>query len=455
MDFVGKEIGRKMYFAIGFGLVILKYNIDRIVSMIIANQPVSIFDHWNAMISFDFQHLTDQHRTFLLIMFLTSIPFIFVGVLLTVGRLKDAGLPRWMSGLFFLPFVNVLFFLLLCLLPAQRNNGSLAERPPGFLAKFLPQGKWGSAIVSSFMSSLIGVGMIYLSTEKIDSYGGVLFIVLPFMMGMGAALLHGYHERRSSRQSISVACLSITCVGILLLGFALEGVICLVLAAPVAYFTATLGGLVGHVIQMHYWDQRAKEKLFCQLFVLFPLLLMMENRFQGELPTYPVTSCIQIKASPEEIWPQIIQFQKIEPPTEWIFKTGVAYPVEARINGKGVGAVRHCVFSTGSFVEPITVWNPPLHLAFSVIEQPSPMDELSPYHSIAPPHLHGFFESERGEFRLEKVSDGTTNVYGTTWYHHDLWPQFYWQPWTNWFIHKIHLRVLNHIKNCVETGSQL
>jgi hypothetical protein len=54
------------------------------------------------------------------------------------------------------------------------------------------------------------------------------------------------------------------------------------------------------------------------------------------------------------------------------------------------GAVRHCNFTTGSFVEPITVWDEPRLLKFEVVEQPAPMKELS-FWDIDAPHLHDYF----------------------------------------------------------------
>lgn len=455
MNYLKEGIGRKKYFCIGFILVAVKYNLDRLFAELFLQQFITIFNLSSILEIFDFSNLTIDQKKFFVVMLLTSLPFIYLGVLLTVGRLKNAGLPRWLSALFFVPILNLVFFILLCLLPNPKTGETLTEERPRFLSKILPRGKWASAMASSLIVTTLSLVLVYFTTQRLRSYGEALFILLPFMMGMGAALLHGYYEKRSLRQAVSVACLSITWTGIMLLCFALEGVICLVMAAPVAYLIASFGGVVGYGIQKNYWDQKSTERLCCQLLVLFPVLLLTENHFKEIPPTHPVTSFIEIQANPEEIWPKIIQFQKMPSPTEWIFKTGVAYPVEAKIKGSGVGAVRYCVFSTGPFVEPITVWDPPCHLAFSVIEQPAPMDEMSPYHSITPPHLHGFFESERGEFRLEKISKGKTNVYGTTWYHHDLWPQFYWNPYTNWFIHKIHLRVLNHIKNSVETGIEM
>ena len=38
-------------------------------------------------------------------------------------------------------------------------------------------------------------------------------------------------------------------------------------------------------------------------------------------------------------------------------RAGLAYPMRARIEGSGPGAVRYCEFSTGPFVEPIVTWD--------------------------------------------------------------------------------------------------
>ena len=118
---------------------------------------------------------------------------------------------------------------------------------------------------------------------------------------------------------------------------------------------------------------------------------------------------------------------------------------DAQLVGQGVGAIRYCNFSTGSFVEPITVWDEPTLLAFNVEEQPIPMKELSPY-DIEPKHLHGYFTSTKGQFHLSEISHKTTLLEGTTWYYIKIKPEIYWKQWTDFLIHKIHNRVLEHIK---------
>ena len=74
------------------------------------------------------------------------------------------------------------------------------------------------------------------------------------------------------------------------------------------------------------------------------------------------------------------------------------------------------------------------------------MNELSPYPSLHPPHLDGFFRSRHGQFLLTALPDGRTQLDGTTWYDQNLWPNRYWRVWSDYLVHRIHLRVLEHIK---------
>jgi hypothetical protein len=51
---------------------------------------------------------------------------------------------------------------------------------------------------------------------------------------------------------------------------------------------------------------------------------------------------------------------------------------------------------------------------------------------------------------LTPLPNGGTRLEGTTWYHHGLWPAAYWQLGSDAIIHRIHLRVLRHIRDEVE-----
>lgn len=108
--------------------------------------------------------------------------------------------------------------------------------------------------------------------------------------------------------------------------------------------------------------------------------------------------------------------------------------------------MRRCEFSTGDFVEPITVWSPPRRLAFDVTAQPPSMTELSFYRSVVAPHLRGTMVSEGGEFDLARLPDGSTRLEGTTHYTLAMYPEAYWRPFAEALLHAIHRRVLRHVK---------
>jgi hypothetical protein len=96
------------------------------------------------------------------------------------------------------------------------------------------------------------------------------------------------------------------------------------------------------------------------------------------------------------------------------------------------------------------VWDAPSRLAFDVAEQPMPMLELTPYRHVHPPHLDIAFRTTRGEFELQELPGGNTRIIGRTWYVLDIQPNSYWTVWSDWLVHKIHLRVLRHIKQLSE-----
>jgi hypothetical protein len=187
------------------------------------------------------------------------------------------------------------------------------------------------------------------------------------------------------------------------------------------------------------------------MLIAFPLTAALEPGTGSVL--HEVRSSVIVEAPPDQVWPHVVAFREIPPPGDWIFRAGVAYPIRARIDGTGVGAVRYCVFSTGSFVEPITRWEPGRRLSFDVVESPATMTELSPYRDVSPPHLHGYLRSRRGEFRFIDLGNGRTQLEGSTWYEIEMAPEIYWQMFSDVLIHRIHRRVLDHIKREVEADT--
>ncbi|MDB6127850.1 MAG: hypothetical protein JWM35_1746, partial [Verrucomicrobia bacterium] len=355
----------------------------------------------------------------------------------------------WLACVFFVPFVNLVFFAALCVAPTVSSEAA-PNVPPikSFWWKIADPRL--SALAGIAATALLVIPLVAFDTVYLQTYSWGLFFGIPFFMGMFSALVHSAARPRSAGACCTVAMLSVAFVGVLMLVFAIEGVLCLAMAAPLATGLAVLGGLLAYLIQNSRWSSQETERLFGLSWILLPLALYGESLSSPARPMIAATTTVVIAASPQTVWGHVVTFSELPAPRDWIFQSGIAYPVRARIWGRGVGAVRHCEFSTGPFVEPITVWDEPHRLAFDVVKQPEPMRELSPYSNLHPPHLDGFFHSRHGEFRLTALADGRTQLDGTTWYDQNLWPNRYWQLWSDYLVHQIHSRVLEHIKTEAE-----
>ena len=441
---------RETYATVGSAAFALKFLVDWLVVTRLFNRPWSLLSYWRPFGAISGIHgLRLEDRIFAGTMLLIAVPFIWLGLAMTVKRLRDAGEPTWVAALFFTPIANLLFFLVLSLkssaVETRREEG--APWPgPRFLDTWIPKSRAGSALVSIAITAAIGFGFTLVGTQVVASYGWGLFVGLPFCLGLFAVLMHSYREPRRYSECLLMATLPIFMLGAILLLVAIEGIICILMAAPIALVMAILGGSLGFVIQAAHWGRQHAPAIFGMVILFMPGCFGVEHFTRPRAGVFEVKSAIEINAPPQKIWDRVVAFAEIPPPQETLFRAGIAYPIRAEIIGHGPGAVRHCVFSTGPFVEPITVWDEPHLLRFSVSANPAPLHELTPYGHIEPRHLRGYFESHQGQFLLTELPDGRTRVEGTTWYSHSMWPETYWHWWSDYVIHRIHMRVLEHIR---------
>jgi hypothetical protein len=465
-------VNRGTYALVGLIGFAIKHNLDRFVAFYGFHRPWALFNYW--MPVRDVARVTQLPHSdalFLATMVALALPFIWIGVAMTIKRLRSAGLPPQLVALFFIPVFNLLFFLVLCLWPEQDvaqvdgAQGYVARAPspasaPAIgpyadqtlpsLARILPVSAVGSAAVSLLITVPLGFAIAILGARILTNYGWGIFVALPFTMGFMAALIYGVRQPRSLGACIGVAGLSVVLLGAALLGLAFEGVICIAMAAPLALPLAAFGGVCAYGVQKYRTFPNDAPAFLAILLLFTPGIEFLEHALARPSPVFVVRSSIDVQAPPEKVWQEVIAFTEIPPPTEFMFRAGIAYPVRAQMFGTGPGAERHCVFSTGAFVEPIEIWDAPYRLKFSVTSNPSPMQEWTPYSHVDPPHLHGFLVSEGGQFLLTALPNGGTRLEGTTWYRHGLWPSSYWRLWSDEIIHRIHLRVLRHIRDEAE-----
>ncbi len=392
----------------------------------------------------------------LVVMAIIALPFLWIGITMSVRRAADAGISPWWGVVFFVPIANYVGMIVLSALPSKEGRGW--AMPPGFTYRAAPQQPnttlsppdigpgVKSALIGVLASTAIGLAMTGVSVYSMQLYGAALFLGTPFLMGATTAFVYNMHAERSLGWTILLACVTILLTGSALLLFAIEGIVCLAMAAPIAVVLAVIGAVLGWAVAK---QARYRPAALGIALVVLPLIAGAEAK-TSEPQLHEVTTSIEIDAPPEIVWNNVVGFSELPPPPEWFFRLGIAYPMRARIDGGGVGAVRHCEFSTGPFVEPITTWDPPNRLSFDVSSQPPSMTELSPYRHVNAPHLEGYMVSRRGEFRLVRLPGNRTRLEGSTWYTLAIFPETYWSAWGEVLLHSIHGRVLTHIKRLSE-----
>lgn len=437
-----QRVNRRAYIVSGVALMLAKYLLDATVAWTVTGAWWApwryLWPLWAVRMA-QFQSAPSALYVFLGVM---TLPFFWIGLSMSVRRAADCGLSPFVGLGFAVPGLNFFVMLALALAPSiSPSTWSEAAAPSGDDVPILR-----SALSAMAAATAIGVVMGVLAARGWTVYGFTLFFVTPLAMGAIAGYLANRPQPKPLYATLAAAALSTVLTASVLLLLALEGLVCVAMVAPIAMAIVLIGGLIGRQIAIHGHPAAASMLI---LIASVPLLGLAEPATRTPA-LHEVVTTIDVDAAPEVVWRHVVGFSDLPAPTDWIFHTGIAYPIRARIAGAGVGAVRSCEFSTGAFTEPITAWEPGRRLGFDVRAQPAPMAEWSFYANVHPPHLETLLRSRRGEFRLIKRPDGGTHLEGHTWYELTASPTIYWRWWSDAIIHRIHARVLAHVKNLSE-----
>jgi len=475
---VRDEVTRGLYAFSGIGLMLFKYAVEAGAILFYTRHWLSVWDFLNPLLSARAALLQPGPAWLGWALFAWNLPFVWIAFSMSVRRAADAGLSPWIGLLVLVPVLNLLVMVTLALAPGDPEqhwtpvlaNGDRTNCPMcgaevtanalrcPFCGETLRapatgrdrenEHRYRHALAAIGAGLLVGLVMLGISVYAFDLYGATLFFGTPLLMGACAGFMFNRPHSQSWGGTMGVALLLMLAAGGVMLLLALEGLICIVMAAPLVFPLGLIGAALGKAIAD---STRTSLRHTLGVLLVLPLLAGAEALYRPA-PEYVVVSSVEIDAPAEVVWRHVVEFPDLPPPDEWYFRAGVACPTGARIEGCGEGAVRRCLFTTGEFVEPITIWDEPRHLAFDIVEQPDPMRELSPYRHVHPPHLEGHaLRSRRGEFRLVRLPGGRTRLEGRTWYTFEMFPQSYWTLWSRACIHRIHHRVLNHVKRLSET----
>lgn len=354
-----------------------------------------------------------------------------------VRRARDSGLHGFWAALTLVPLAQIVAVIRLSTAPGRLTTEADVEAG----VEEQDRRAWGSRILGLLSGMGIMVAAAGLGALVFKSYGLSLFLGAPFLVGFTTACLTARSGGRFG-QSIADFSLALFLAGLILLGTAIEGVICLAMAAPFAWVMALVGALAGHGVGKLGRGGRGSGRMAV---MLLPMMFMVEAA-APRTAAFNDSRSVIVDAPADVVWAQVLNMKEIAAPPSLPFRLGVAYPVRGVVVGEGVGAMRYGYFSTGKATERITDWRPGRVLAFDILSEPASIREMSPYGPIQTPHSDGYFRSVDARIGLEPLSDGRTRLTLTTNHEMDLQPAAYWLPMARWIVRENKARVLRQMK---------
>lgn len=297
---------------------------------------------------------------------------------------------------------------------------------------------------------LIELGKLPLGLKQAGGYFGLaIFGGLPFATGVSCGVI----LRRAGGTFSQAIAASMTLIGTIILilcAMAMEGIICVVMAAPIGAAVAFFGVVGGYFLAR---TKAADGTLQSAAWLSIVVIVALEG-WNPPAPLENITSSeVIINAPAERVWAELHDIRDLPATDNFLFQFGIAHPMGTVTDGQGVGAARLCKLSTGDMPEIITVWKPGQELRFKVLSTPPSMRETGFFgKTIDTTHIHSAYASLDGGFKLESLPDGRTRLVGESHYLLNIAPASYWNLWTEKIVHMVQRRVLEHVKNRAEAA---
>ena len=305
-------------------------------------------------------------------------------------------------------------------------------------------------LLSFGLIKLVEAGKLPLGLKSVGGYFGLAtFLAFPFAIGVSGGVV----IRRAGGtfgQGVAAAMTLVGAVILALCGMLMEGIICVVMAAPIGAVLAFFGAVVGYFLAR---TKAADGTLQSAAWLSIVFMVGLEG-WNPPAPLEATTSSeVIINAPAARVWAELHDIRDLPATDNFLFQFGIAHPMGTVTDGQGVGAARLCKLSTGDMPEIVTVWKPGQELRFKVLSTPPSMRETGFFgKTIDTTHIHSAYASLDGGFKLTALPDGRTRLVGESHYLLNIAPASYWNLWTEEIVHMVQRRVLEHVKTRTEAG---
>ncbi len=306
-----------------------------------------------------------------------------------------------------------------------------------------------------------GVSLLYglfarllFASRVFDNYGSIVswsFIcILPFAFGALVTFLGFKLVGPSTFWRIWAPLIVITLGFFISIITDLEAILCVIVAVPIMAPSAMIGGII-----MAFLLKKSSGNLQVSFIALLPFLSApLENIWQKPHQQVAITDTIEINATPEQVWAEIVSvpaIQSEELPSQWIYLLDFPKPIAAEIDHHGVGGKRLATFERDvSFFEVVTEYKPNKKLSFTIEADP----EFIPHTAFDQHIIVGgrFYDVLDGSYTIETTKTGCKLILTS---NHRLSTPFnsYAGIWSKWTMNQIQSSILTVIKNRAESST--
>ncbi|WNJ19059.1 hypothetical protein [Pontibacter sp. G13] len=286
----------------------------------------------------------------------------------------------------------------------------------------------------SFILSFI-VGLTFTSTGltlmllDMADLGMSIFFFLPLAIGISSGLLPNL------KQAFLGTLASLAVFSVFVIATKIEGVICLLMAAPILLTAVWIGWWIGKMLRKNKGEPDVKAS-FAPILIFIVANILELFSGSSAVPDASTTSMV-LNGTPEAVYAEIIEVDTVDVETNLLHKIGLPTPRKCVLTAAQVGGLRLCDFEEGRIVETIQELVPNEYLRMEVTEV-----ELG--------HERTWLTFDEDIYQIEDLGDGTTRISRTTTYSSTLKPRIYWAYMEHLTIESEHDFVFRNLRKDVE-----
>ena len=155
-------------------------------------------------------------------------------------------------------------------------------------------------IAAAIVPPFLGTAFIYLSAGIFGDYGLTLFLFAPVLMGFAATIIYAPGGGKPFWKCLVVSLYYFLFITVLVMAFAIEGLICVAMSLPLALPLDVIGVLAAYLFTNHFKKPKLGLATMAVLLLALPFMLGFEASHKSQPTLHQVVSTVAIDAAYRE-----------------------------------------------------------------------------------------------------------------------------------------------------------